>query len=98
LNFLRLHWFDLGIVLAVVVGVFVLIAHPTGLALLLWISLASLFLHQFEENRYHGYFPGMLTADLLLLPIAVNFFFLVIHGQLAVLLDWGPGHHFGNCA
>jgi hypothetical protein len=168
MNFLRLHWFDLGIVLAAVVGMFVLIAHSTGLALLLWISLASLFLHQFEEYRYPGYFPGMmntvmyssdhpdryplntntalivnlvvgwlfyflaalfgekalwlgiatilvsagnfiahtllfnvkrksrynpgmLTADLLFLPIAVYFFFLVIHGQLAVPLDWGLG-------
>ncbi len=62
MNFLRLHWFDLGIVLAVIVGGLVLITHPTGIALLLWLSLITLFLHQFEEYRYPGYFPGMMNA------------------------------------
>ncbi len=62
MNFLRLHWFDLGLVLAVGVGVFVLIADPSYLALLLWLSLITLFLHQFEEYRYPGYFPGMMNS------------------------------------
>jgi hypothetical protein len=61
MNFLRLHWFDLGIALAALVGGYVLIAHPTGLALLLWLNLIALFLHQFEEYRYPGYFPGMMN-------------------------------------
>ncbi len=64
MSFMRMHWFDLGIVLAVVVGGFVLISHPTGLALLLWLSLITLFLHQFEEYRYPGYFPGMMNSVL----------------------------------
>jgi len=62
MNFLRLHWFDLGMVLAVLAGAFIVVAHPTGLALLLWISLITLFLHQFEEYRYPGYFPGMMNS------------------------------------
>jgi hypothetical protein len=61
MNFLRLHWFDLGIALAALVGGYVLVAHPTGLALLLWLNLIALFLHQFEEYRYPGYFPGMMN-------------------------------------
>jgi uncharacterized RDD family membrane protein YckC len=64
MNFLRLHWFDLGVVMAAVVGVFLLITHPTGLPLLLWLSLITLFLHQFEEYRYPGYFPGMMNSAL----------------------------------
>ncbi len=64
MHFLRLHWFDLGLALAFVTGAFVLIIHPTELALLLWLSLITLFLHQFEEYRYPGYFPGMLNSAL----------------------------------
>jgi hypothetical protein len=62
MNFMRLHWFDLGLVLAAMVGGFMLIAHPAGLALLLWVSLITLFLHQVEEYRYPGYFPGMMNS------------------------------------
>ena len=62
MTFLRMHWFDLGLGLAGLVAVYTLIAHPTGLALLLWLSLITLFLHQFEEYRYPGYFPGMMNS------------------------------------
>src|SRR5579875_1843086 len=62
MNFLRLHWFDLGLALALVVAILVLITRPSGLALLLWVSLITLFLHQFEEYRYPGYFPGMMNS------------------------------------
>ncbi len=172
MNFLRLHWFDLGVALAVASGGFVLITHPTNLALLLWLNLIALFLHQFEEYRYPGYFPGMmnavmfsskqpdryplnsqtalivnlvvgwlfyflaavfgekllwlgiaailvsagnfiahtilfnlrgrsrynpgmLTADLLFLPIVVIFFILVINGRSATIVDWIIGIFLG---
>ncbi len=62
MELLRNHWFDLGLGLAVLTGGFILVAHPQGLALLLWLSLLSLFLHQFEEYRYPGYFPGMMNT------------------------------------
>lgn len=64
MNFLRLHWFDLGLALAAIAGIYMLFTHPTGLALLLWLSLITLFLHQFEEYRYPGYFPGMINSAL----------------------------------
>ena len=32
------------------------------MTLLLWLSLGSLFLHQIEEWRYPGYFPGMVNT------------------------------------
>jgi hypothetical protein len=40
------------------------------------------------KSRYN---PGMVTADLLFLPISVYFFVLVIHGRLATPLDWVLG-------
>ncbi len=61
MNFLRQHWFDLGIAFAFSAGIF-LVFHPLSpISFLLWISLISLFLHQFEEYRYPGYFPGMMN-------------------------------------
>jgi hypothetical protein len=68
MNFLRMHWFDLGLVLAAATGGFILIAHPTGVALLLWLNLIALFLHQFEEYRYPGYFPGMMNTVMFASP------------------------------
>lgn len=168
MDFLRQHWFDIGIGLAVVAGIFLFFNPTSPVSVLLWINLIALFLHQFEEYRYPGYFPGMmnkflfssqqpdryplntnsalivnlgvgwlfyflaavfaekaiwlgmaailvsagnfiahtflfnikgkshynpgmLTADILFLPIAVYFFVLVIHGNLAGPLDWGGG-------
>ena len=62
MNFLRMHWFDMGICLAVVVGGFTLFMHLGGINLLLWCNLIALFIHQFEEYRYPGYFPGMMNT------------------------------------
>ena len=62
MNFLRLHWFDLGIGLAVFAAGAVVVVHPVGISLLLWLNLVALFLHQFEEYRYPGYFPGMMNS------------------------------------
>ena len=68
MNFLRMHWFDLGLVLGAATGGWVLVAHPTGIALLLWLNLIALFLHQFEEYRYPGYFPGMMNTVMFASP------------------------------
>ncbi len=62
MNFMRLHWFDVGLVLAFIVGGFLLFSKTNLISFLLWISLISLFLHQFEEYRYPGYFPGMMNV------------------------------------
>lgn len=168
MNFLRLHWFDIGIGLALITSVFLFITPLNPLSFLLWVSLISLFLHQAEEYRYPGYFPGMmnsvmfgskkpdryplntntalivnvivgwlfyflaalfaekalwlgistilvsagnfiahtflfnikgktrynpgmLSADVLFLPVVVYFFVLVIRNNLATPLDWGLG-------
>jgi hypothetical protein len=44
------------------------------------------------KSRYN---PGMLTADLLFLPAAIVFFYLVIAGRLASPLDWILGVALG---
>ncbi|MFZ4663276.1 MAG: HXXEE domain-containing protein [Caldilineaceae bacterium] len=62
MNVLRQHWFDIGFVLALIVGAFLIVSHVSPLSWLLWGSLLSLFLHQFEEYRYPGYFPGMMNV------------------------------------
>ena len=62
MNLIRLHWFDVGFVLALITGGILLLLKLTPLSLLLWISLISLFFHQFEEYRYPGYFPGMMNS------------------------------------
>lgn len=64
MRFLREHWFDLGIVLAAVCVGYLLVAHPAPIATILWVSLISLFFHQFEEYRYPGYFPGTVNSAL----------------------------------
>lgn len=62
LKYLRNHWFDLAIILVIALATALYITQPSGMTLLLWLSLGSLFLHQIEEWRYPGYFPGMLNT------------------------------------
>lgn len=62
MHFMRQHWFDLGLALALIVGVYVIFGVVSPISLLLWINLIALFLHQFEEYRYPGYFPGMMNS------------------------------------
>jgi hypothetical protein len=64
MSFLRKHWFDLGGLLSLLCAVYVGLNYQTfgKVQLILWISLISLFVHQLEEYRYPGYFPGMINA------------------------------------
>lgn len=61
MSFLRRHWFDVGLVLALITGIYVLFNRFNSLTLLLWLSLISLFLHQFEEYHLPGNFPRMMN-------------------------------------
>lgn len=61
MHFLRTHWYDLGLGFAALIGAALLAFQPQGLTLILWISLASLLVHQFEEYRLPGTFPGMMN-------------------------------------
>ena len=64
MNLLRKYWYDLGAFLSVVVFVYVFISHHnlTNYQTLMWLSLGSLFLHQLEEYRIVGTFPGMVNT------------------------------------
>jgi hypothetical protein len=64
ISFLRKHWFDMGGLLAVIAFIMISTSYRTFThnQLLMWISLVSLFLHQIEEYRFPGYFPGMINA------------------------------------
>jgi hypothetical protein len=64
MNLLRKHWYDLGALLAVVVVIYLFINHDTltNYQTLMWLSLGSLFLHQSEEYRIAGTFPGMVNT------------------------------------
>lgn len=66
MNFLRLHWQDVGIGFAIIGGmVLATVAKQIdSFSILLWLSLISLLVHQFEEYRYPGYFPGMVNSVL----------------------------------
>jgi len=64
MNFMRQHWFDVGLVLALGVSIALLFTTLSLVSLLLWLSLIALFLHQFEEYRFPGYFPGMVNLAL----------------------------------
>ncbi|WP_214070087.1 HXXEE domain-containing protein [Mucilaginibacter sp. dw_454] len=64
MTLLRKHWFDLGGLLALVAAVYLVTRFNTMTTQqkILWLSLISLFIHQLEEYRYPGYFPGMVNA------------------------------------
>lgn len=62
LNWLRMHWFELGIFLSLPIIVYLVIGKVSEVGFILWISLITLFIHQFEEYRYPGYFPGMMNT------------------------------------
>lgn len=63
MGFLRKHWFDIGLVLAAFVGLYIVLAKPVfPLPWLYWLNLSALFLHQFEEYRWPGNFPNMINT------------------------------------
>lgn len=62
--FWRKHWFDVGGGLALLLGGW-LYRHRAGLRPEQWLlgaNFVALLLHQVEEYRWPGYFPGMLNA------------------------------------
>jgi len=62
MNFMRRHWFDVGGALACAGAIYVFLTPLSPVTLVLWLNLIALFIHQFEEYRYPGYFPGMMNV------------------------------------
>lgn len=87
---LRYHWFDLAIVLVIGLAVGLFVMQPAGMTLLLWLSLGSLFLHQVEEWRYPGYFPGMANKTMFSSDMPDRYPLNANSGMLInVVLGWG---------
>ncbi len=60
---LRKYWFDIGGVLALATLAFVYFnTNLSRYDVVVWLSLVSLFLHQLEEYRIVGTFPGMVNT------------------------------------
>lgn len=90
IKFFTFHWFDIAAVLALALGVILFIFKPTGMTLLLWLSLGSLFLHQVEEWRYPGYFPGMVNSAMFKSDMPDRYPLNANSGMLVnVVLGWG---------
>lgn len=64
MNFFRRHWYDIGGFLSLLVLLHIFLHRNTftDYQLLMWISLLTLFLHQLEEYRIAGTFPGMINT------------------------------------
>lgn len=62
----RRSWFDVGVAIGGVLVILWAILRPefSTMQTILWISLLTLFLHQFEEWRWPGWFAGMLNIGL----------------------------------
>jgi len=62
LKFISKHWYDVGGGLTTLVLIYLTQAkNLSNYNYIMWLSLTSLFLHQLEEYRIVGTFPGMVN-------------------------------------
>ena len=61
MTFFRRHWYDIGLVLALITLVVAAIVGFTGLRLILLLEFVALLLHQFEEYHLPGGEPWILN-------------------------------------
>ncbi len=63
MQFIRKHWYDLGGFLALLCCIYLYVNRHalSPYSFLMWASFISLCLHQWEEYRFPGTFPGMLN-------------------------------------
>jgi Protein of unknown function with HXXEE motif len=66
MNFLRKNWFDVGGFLAVIILIYLYFNYleMSNYQIVMWLSLVSLLLHQLEEYRIVGTFPGVFNSAL----------------------------------
>ncbi|WP_091019633.1 MULTISPECIES: HXXEE domain-containing protein [Paenibacillus] len=66
MNVLRKYWQDLGLVIGLLVCIYVAVDWETipRINSILWFSFVAILLHQFEEYRWPGYFPGVFNTVL----------------------------------
>jgi hypothetical protein len=61
MQFIRRHWYDLGLALAVAAIVWALLGHLRTVQLILLLNFVVLTLHQFEEYGWPGGFPWIFN-------------------------------------
>ena len=61
MQFIRRHWYNLGLALAVVAVVWALLGHLRTVQLILLLNFIGLTLHQFEEYGWPGGFPWIMN-------------------------------------
>ncbi|MFC1482718.1 HXXEE domain-containing protein [Candidatus Margulisiibacteriota bacterium] len=63
MKYLRNHWFDFGLGFAIASIIYLSFnwSHHSMIQNLLWLNMIGLFLHQFEEYRFPGYFPKVIN-------------------------------------
>ena len=63
MNFLRKHWFDLAGIGVILAAAYLILAWQelSTYRQIMWVSLITLFLHEIEEYRVIGTFPGMFN-------------------------------------
>lgn len=90
INSFRYHWFDLALFFAVFLF-FLLQAYKfDSMTFLLLLSLGALFLHQVEEWRFPGYFPGMVNRAMFKSETPDRYPLNANSGMLVnVVLGWG---------
>ena len=61
--FLRKYWQDIGGVVALVVCTYLFIEQQKiqEISMILWLSFVAILIHQIEEYRWPGYFPGIFN-------------------------------------
>jgi hypothetical protein len=64
MSFVRRHWYDMGVGLALVVMAWLFVDGTEGLQLILLLNLIVLFFHQFEEYHWPGGFPWIFNEAL----------------------------------
>src|SRR6202008_2170651 len=64
MNFIRRHWYDLGLGLALITLTLQAFLRIEGLQLILLLNLVVLFVHQFEEYHWPGGFPWMMDEGI----------------------------------
>jgi Protein of unknown function with HXXEE motif len=60
-NFIRRHWYDIGLGLALIVLAWQAFARIEGVQLILLLNLVVLFVHQYEEYHWPGGFPWIFN-------------------------------------
>lgn len=63
-SFFRKHWYDIGLVVAIVVVVCLVanLGEISEIKVLLALSFVAILVHQFEEYRWPGYFAGLFNV------------------------------------